>query len=131
MNKLGLTRIMAIGASAALALTLTGCAGGTGTDSSANNASGVTLKFSQWWEPELPEGTFRALMDDFEKANPGIKVELVSGPYASTKEQMIAGAASGKMADVVGLDGAWVNDFAKQGSIADLSAAMSEAGYDD
>lgn len=131
MNKLGLTRITAIGASAALALTLTGCAGGTGTESSGNNASGVTLKFSQWWEPELPEGTFRALMDDFEKANPGIKVELVSEPYASTKEQMIAGAASGKMADVVGLDGAWVNDFAKQGSIADLSAAMSEAGYDD
>ncbi|NMW99566.1 sugar ABC transporter substrate-binding protein [Mobiluncus curtisii] len=131
MKKSGLTRILTVGASAALALALTGCANGTGTDSPDKNAGGVTLKFSQWWEPELPEGTFRALMDDFEKANPEIKVELVSGPYASTKEQMIAGAASGKMADVVGLDGAWVNDLAKQGSIADLSAIMSEAGYDD
>ena len=63
--------------------------------------------------------------------NPSIKVELLSGPYASTKEQLVAGAAAGTMPDVVGLDGAWVNDFAKQGAIADLSALMAEADYDD
>ena len=70
-------------------------------------------------------------MDEFEKENPGIKVDLVSGPYASTKEQLFAGAASGTMPDVVGLDGAWVSDFAKQGVIADLSKLMSDSGYDD
>ncbi len=91
----------------------------------------VTLEFVQWWEPELPEGAFRALMDEFEAQNPGIKVELLSGPYSSTKEQVVAGAATGTMSDVVGLDGAWVSDFVKQGSIADLSALMTEAGYDD
>lgn len=58
-------------------------------------------------------------------------MELLSGPYSSTKEQVIAGAATGTMSDVVGLDGAWVNDFVKQGSIADLSALMIAAGYDD
>ena len=31
---------------------------------------------------------------------------------------------------MVGLDGAWVSDFAKQGAIADLSALMAEAKYD-
>ncbi|KEP72498.1 sugar ABC transporter substrate-binding protein, partial [Microbacterium sp. SUBG005] len=35
------------------------------------------------------------------------------------------------MPDVVGLDGAWVSDFAKQGVIADLSQLMSDSGYDD
>lgn len=70
------------------------------------------------------------MMDDFEKANPGIKVKLLSGPFASTKEQTIAGAATGKLADVVGLDGAWVSDFAKQGAITDLSQVMTDAGYD-
>ena len=34
------------------------------------------------------------------------------------------------MADVVGLDGSWVYDFAKQGSIANLTELMSNAGYD-
>ncbi len=90
----------------------------------------VTLEFTQWWEPELPEGSFRALMDEFEAQNPGIKVELISGPYSSTKEQVVAGAAAGTMSDVVGLDGAWVSDFVKQGALANLSELMSAAGFD-
>lgn len=109
---------------AAAAMGVAGCGGGSSDGE-------VTLEFAQWWEPELPEGTFRALMDQFEKDNPGIKVELLSGPYASTKEQLVAGAASRTMPDVVGLDGAWVSDFAKQGAIADLTALMAEQGYDD
>lgn len=92
---------------------------------------GVTIEFQQWWEPELPSGSLRALMDQFEAENPGIKVELLSGPYASTKEQVVAGAVAGTMADVVGLDGAWVNDFVKQGSIADLSSLMNDVDYDE
>ena len=123
----------------AAALVLTGCAGTpdpgpeTGGGAGDGGAAGdeVVLEFSQWWEPELPSGAFRALIDRFEAENPGIRVELLSGPYASTKEQVIAGAAAGTMSDVVGLDGAWVSDFAKQGSIADLTALMSEVGYDD
>lgn len=91
----------------------------------------VTLEFAQWWEPELPAGEFRALMDEFEAQNPGIKVELLSGPYSTTREQIVAGAATGTMADVVGLDGAWVNDLVKQGALANLSELMSDAGYDD
>ncbi|MBL8931156.1 MAG: extracellular solute-binding protein [Kineosporiaceae bacterium] len=105
-------------------------AAGSGSASGAGGEA-VTLEFTQWWEPELPEGSFRGLMDEFEKANPGIKVKLLSGPYASTKEQVVAGAAAGTMSDVVGLDGAWVSDFVKQGSISDLSKLMKDAGYDE
>lgn len=91
----------------------------------------VTLEFAQWWAPELPEGSFRELMDEFEAQNPGITVELISGPYSATRDQIVAGAATRTMADVVGLDGAWISDFVKQGSLADLTAQMGEAGYDD
>lgn len=111
-------------------LAVAGCAAGdSGTD--GGDDGDVTIEFAQWWEPELPDGEFRALIDEFEDANPGITVKLVSGPYASTKEQLFAGAASGTMPDVVGLDGAWVNDFASQGVIADLSSLMKEYDYDD
>ncbi|WP_435743176.1 ABC transporter substrate-binding protein [Microbacterium sp. PMB16] len=110
-------------------LAVAGCAPSTGGD--GGDDGDVTIEFAQWWEPELPDGEFRALIDKFEDANPGITVDLVSGPYASTKEQLFAGAASGTMPDVVGLDGAWVNDFASQGVIADLSALMKEYEYDD
>lgn len=114
------------------AMGVSGCSGDSKSDSPEGSSGGeVTLEFTQWWEPELPDGTFRKLMDKFEEQNPGIKVKLLSGPYASTKEQLIAGAAAKTMPDVVGLDGAWVSDFAKQGAIADLTALMKEQGYDD
>lgn len=108
-------------------LAMAGCS----SNSAAPSGGDVTIEFAQWWEPELPDGEFRALIDRFEEQNPGITVDLVSGPYASTKEQLFAGAASGTMPDVVGLDGAWVSDFAQQGVIADLSALMTDAGFDD
>ncbi|WP_231367303.1 ABC transporter substrate-binding protein [Schaalia sp. ZJ405] len=119
---------------AATSMGLAACSsGGSGNEPSASGKSddAVTLEFAQWWEPELPEGSFRTLIDQFEEQNPGIKVKLLSGPYASTKEQLVAASASGTMPDVVGLDGAWVSDFAKQGAIADLSAMMTENGYDE
>ena len=130
-------RFAAVLSATAVVLTA-GCGGGTDapTDSaeqpdSTGSGEEVTLEFAQWWEPELPDGALRGLMDRFEEENPGITVELLSGPYASTKEQVVAGAAAGTMSDVVGLDGAWVSDFVNQGAITDLSALMTEAGYDE
>ena len=122
------TKVVGAVAATMAVLLAAGCSGG-GDDASADGS--VTIEFAQWWEPELPEGELRALMDTFESENPGIKVELLSGPYASTKEQVVAGAATGTMSDVVGLDGAWVSDFAKQGALADMSQLMTDAKYDD
>lgn len=125
-----ITRTVIGAAAVAGVLVVAGCSS-SGDSGSGGNDGDVTLEFAQWWEPELPDGEFRALIDQFEEENPGITVELVSGPYASTKEQLFAGAASGTMPDVVGLDGAWVNDFASQGVIANLTDLMAENDYDD
>ena len=90
----------------------------------------TTIEFVQWWEPEMPAGALRGIIDGFEAANPGIKVKLVSGPYSATHDQIVAGAASGTLSDVVGLDGAWVNGLAKQGAIASMDPMMDAAKYD-
>jgi multiple sugar transport system substrate-binding protein len=90
----------------------------------------TTIEFIQWWEPEMPAGALRGIMDGFEAANPGIKVKLVSGPYSATHDQIVVGAASGTLSDVVGLDGAWVNGLAKQGAIASMDSLMDDAKYD-
>lgn len=100
-----------------------------GASAMTAGAEGVTLEFQQWWEPELPEGVLREICDAF-TAETGITIELLSNPYAETKTQIAAGAATGTMADVVGLDGAWVYDFAKQEAIADMAALMEADGYD-
>lgn len=120
---------LSVGGAALAVVTLLGTSGCT--SGGGDTGGEVTLEFQQWWEPELPDGEFRALIDQFEEENPGITVELLSGPYASTKEQLFAGAASGTMPDVVGLDGAWVSDFASSGAIADLTALMAENDIDD
>ncbi|WP_223254412.1 ABC transporter substrate-binding protein [Bacillus sp. HNG] len=107
---------------------LVGCNSQTGT--SDKDSKEVTLEFQQWWGVELPDGFLQEIVDGFTEET-GIKVKLLSNPYADTKTQIAAGAATGTMADVVGLDGSWVYDFAKQGAIADLTALMKESGYDD
>lgn len=89
----------------------------------------VTLEFQQWWGVELPEGALDKICQKFTD-DTGIKIELLSNPYADTKTQIAAGAAAGTMADVVGLDGSWVYDFAKQGAISNLTELMEKDGYD-
>lgn len=97
----------------------------------AATAEDITIEFQQWFEPELSPGLLRGIMDDFEAANPGIKVKLLSGPFSTTKEQVFANAATGTLADLVGVDGAWVHQLSKQGAIANLTELFAEYGFDD
>ncbi len=105
-------------------------AGGQSEDKKGSASDEITLEFQQWWGVELPDGALKAIVDGYTEKT-GIKIELLSNPYSDTKTQIAAGAAAGTMADVVGLDGSWVYDFGKQGSIANLTALMGADGYDD
>ncbi|MEV0228392.1 sugar ABC transporter substrate-binding protein [Nonomuraea sp. NPDC050786] len=119
-----------IGAATAAATVAFVAACGSGASGDTASDGSVTLEFAQWWGAELPAGEFDKIINDFTAQNPKIKIKLLSAPYASTKQQLITGAASKTLPDVVGLDGAWVNDFAKQGAITDLSKLMADAKYD-
>ncbi|MBB5776501.1 ABC transporter substrate-binding protein [Nonomuraea jabiensis] len=119
-----------IGAATAVATVALVAACGSGASGDTASDGSVTLEFAQWWGAELPAGEFDKIVNDFTAQNPNIKIKLLSAPYASTKQQLITGAASKTLPDVVGLDGAWVNDFAKQGAITDLSKLMADAKYD-
>lgn len=105
---------------------LAACGGGD----SGDDGGDVTLEFAQWWGTELPDGSFQELIDQFEEENPGIKVEVNSQPYSNTKDQLVAGSASGTMPDVMGLDGNWIYDFEKQGALADLTELWDATDFD-
>lgn len=124
-----LKRLLAA-ATVAATLAFTAACGSGGSGDTDASGGPVTLEFAQWWGAELPPGEFDKIVSDFTAQNPDITVKLLSAPYASTKQQLITGAASQTLPDVVGLDGAWVNDFADQGAITDLSALMTDANYD-
>ena len=124
-------------AAGSMVLALAACGGGSSSDDTSSDSGtgsdggeSITLEFQQWWGVELPDGFLAEICQGFTDET-GIKIELLSNPYADTKTQVAAGAAAGTMADVVGLDGAWVYDFAKQGSIANLTELMTADGYDD
>ncbi|MDR2374451.1 MAG: sugar ABC transporter substrate-binding protein [Bifidobacteriaceae bacterium] len=114
---------------AALALPALGACGDSAESGKADGGE-IELSFSQWWEVELPEGVLRGVMDDFEKQNPGVKVKLISNPYAETMKTEIAAAATGTMADVVAINGESVYDLKEQGAIVNLSELMTQANYD-
>src|SRR4051794_35397883 len=123
-------RLIGAVTAAALVAFVGACGSGDSDETASSGGGPVELEFAQWWGAELPSGSFDKIIADFTAANPNIKVKLLSAPYASTKQQLVTGAASKTLPDVVGLDGAWVYDFAKQGAIADLSKLMEDAKYD-
>ena len=94
-----------------------------------SNSGGVTIEFAQWWEPELPAGSLRAIMDDFQAQNPGITVKLISGPYSTTHDQIVAGAATGTLSDGRPRRRR-ANDLAKQGAIEPLDGLMASTNFD-
>lgn len=103
------------------------CSSGSSTASNGK----VTIEFSQWWGSELPKGDLQKIVDDFEKDNPTITVKLLTQPYSSLQDQTTTAGVSGTLADVVGLDGAWVNNLVKQGALDNLSTEIKSTKYDD
>ena len=95
-----------------------------GSDESKTEESGdgVTLKFQQWWGAELPEGYLDEIVANYEKET-GVKVELLTAPWADTKTAITAGATNGTIADIISVDGAWLAEFADMGIISDVEAA--------
>ena len=61
------------------------------------------IEFIQWWEPEMPAGALRGIMDDFEKANPDIKVKIATGLTQQTIAMMRAQKDDVKI-DVIMMD---------------------------
>lgn len=100
------------------------------SDQSGDTSSGeVVIEFQQWFDNEMEEGYLQSVCDSFYEET-GIKVELLSNPYADTKTQLQASSVAGTMADIVALDGSWIYDYATQGMLEDINALFDEIGFD-
>lgn len=103
--------------------------GGTESTQSSKNEE-VTLEFMQWWEPEMTAGSLAKVVSDFEVANPGIKIKLISKPYNDVQNQVTIAAASGTLSDIMGLDPKWAYDLAKQKAVLPLDDLITKNKYD-
>ena len=95
----------------------------------STDGTGITLKWQQWWQVECPDGYVEALVEEYEKQT-GVRIELLSAPFADTKAAITAGASTGMMADIVSIYGTWVYEFADQGILANMSELMAADGFD-
>ena len=115
-------------ATVAIGLVVTGC---SSSSSGGTSGGAVTLQFSQWWANELPKGDLAAMVTQFEKQNPKIKIDLVTNPYQNTHDSTIAQAATHNTSDIIAMDGTWYSDLQNQGALANMSTLMKDAKYDD
>jgi ABC-type glycerol-3-phosphate transport system substrate-binding protein len=69
--------------------------------------------------PELDRG-YDALVADFERQHPGIRVELSQVPYAQYRDKLVLAVQGGTGPDVMALDQIWTPEFAAAGLIAPL-----------
>ena len=94
-------------------------------------ASGqVTIEMTQWWQPEMPAGSFEKVISDFEARNPNIRVNTINLPYSQVLEQLTVGGATGTLSDVYGMNPPWLRDFIRQGIIEPLDEYIARDNYD-
>lgn len=96
--------------------------------SSFAKTKNVTLEWQQWWAVECPKGYVQNIADTYYKKT-GVKINLLSAPFSDTKTQIVSGATTGTVADIVSVDSSWVYDFADQGLLTDMTALMKKDGF--
>ncbi|MBA2948481.1 extracellular solute-binding protein [Streptomyces himalayensis] len=120
--------IAATALAASLALTATACGG---SDSGSDNSDGpVTIT---WWDTsnatnEAP--TYKALIKQFEKANPDIKVKYVNVPFDQAQNKFDTAAGSKGAPDVLRAEVGWTPAFAKKSYLLPLDGTEALADQD-
>lgn len=98
------------------------------SDSGSSKSSGpVTIT---WWDTSdaTNEGpTFRALVADFEKANPAVEVKYVPVPFADAQSKFQTAAGSKGAPDVLRSDVGWTAAFAQAGYLLPLDGTPAAA----
>ncbi|GHB26150.1 sugar ABC transporter substrate-binding protein [Streptomyces xanthochromogenes] len=117
--------IAATAIAATLALAATACGGSDGDGGKADGPVTIT-----WWDTsnatnEAP--TYQALVTEFEKANPTIKVKYVNVPFDQAQNKFDTAAGAKGAPDVLRAEVGWTPAFAKKGYFLPLDGTEALA----
>lgn len=77
------------------------------------------------------EADVKAMTADFEKANPGVKVNVEFVPYEALHDKIVAAAGAGDRGyDVILYDVIWPAEFVKKGFLKDVTDKVPAADHD-
>lgn len=107
---------------AAAILTLTAACGGGGGDGGSASSSNEPVKIdflSLAWQKESVAAN-KQLVEEWNKANPGIQVTYVQGSWDNVNDQLVTQFAGGTAPDVIHNDSPALSGFASDGYLLDL-----------
>lgn len=109
-----------------LSIVLTSCS--EKSKSKGSKGEKVVIKYGIWDSVQKP--VFRELADQFEKANPNIKVEIEQTPYSQYWTKLQASATGGVAPDVVWMNGPNIMKYIKYGMLLPLDSMMKNDSID-
>jgi ABC-type glycerol-3-phosphate transport system substrate-binding protein len=84
-----------------------------------------------WWLPNWDEKPARAIVADYETANPGEKVEIVITTWDTMAQKILVGLQSHNAPDVITELESRTLRYARQGLLTDLTDVVTKLGKDD
>jgi multiple sugar transport system substrate-binding protein len=79
------------------------------------------LVFTQWWEDEMEAGALNALIGEFTRAHPGLRIRLDTRPYNEIRDMLLRGQAKGEP-DIIALDPRWLRELVRAEYLENLEA---------
>lgn len=110
---------LATSALVAATLALTACGGADTSEKVGTADDPVTIRFA-WWGNDSRAKTTYAVIEAFEKENPGIKVKAETTEFSSYWDKMATQVAGGDMPDVITMSGSYPSEYASRGVLLDL-----------
>ncbi|MFV0405651.1 MAG: ABC transporter substrate-binding protein [Propioniciclava sp.] len=120
-------------AAAAVSLVLTGCSSSSSPEGSAGGGEGgeVTLEMVESLTNPARTELLKTMLADFESANPGIKVNLISPPTEQADQKIQQMLQSGSGVDVLEVRDLTVGPFTNNNWLYDMASATdSWAGFE-
>lgn len=89
----------------------------------------TTIIFASWAN-DVEELRLRRLIARFEKAHPGIRVELTVTPWPRMLDKLMISSAGGRPPDVARISSEWFHPIAAKGLLEPLDARVKRDNYD-
>jgi multiple sugar transport system substrate-binding protein len=115
--------VLTAGALTLLMAAATACGSGGGSGGAAPAAGPVTLRFS-WWGSDVRQQYTQKLIDQYEAANPNVKIEPDFTSFTDYWDRLATATAGGDAPDVMQQDTRYVREYADRGALADMSQFM-------
>lgn len=81
----------------------------------------IHLSFWQFWTSPDVKPVVERLVANYERAHPGIKIDLVDLTWSDGHEKIVVAFSTGSGPDIVELGSDWIGEFALKGALADLT----------